>query len=154
MKRDNEKQDNLAKITKLMLDIMFYGGIVTCITLPLLIAAIAPYYDKFERFYWQAVILYFMDGILAVMLINELRKIFRTVLDDDCFLVKNVDSLRKMGNYSFAIMAVSAVRLLFYITPAIMVVILVFFVAGVFSKVLSQVFDKAVTYKLENDLTI
>ena len=118
MKRDNEKQDNLAKITKFMLDVMFYGGIVTCITLPLLIAAIAPYYDKFELFYWQAVILYFADGILAVMLINELRKIFRTVLDDDCFLVKNVDSLRKMGNYSFAIMAVSAVRLFFYITPA------------------------------------
>jgi len=154
MKRDYEKQDNLAKITKFMLDVMFYGGIVTCITLPLLIAAIAPYYDKFELFYWQAVILYFTDGILAVMLINELRKIFRTVLDDDCFLVKNVDSLRKMGNYSFAIMAVSAVRLLFYITPAIMVVIMVFLVAGFFSKVLSQVFDKAVTYKLENDLTI
>jgi len=154
MKMNYEKQNNLAKITKLMLDVMFYGGILTCILLPLLIAAIAPFYDKFVLFYWQVVVLYFIDGILAVMLINELRKIFRTVLNDDCFIVKNVDSLRKMGNYSFAIMAVSAVRLLFYITPAIMVVILVFLVAGVFSKVLSQVFDKAVTYKLENDLTI
>ena len=154
MKRNYEKRDNLAKITKFILDVMFYGGILTCITLPLLIAAMAPYYDKFKMFYWQAVILYFIDGVLAVMLINELRKIFRTVLDDDCFIVKNVDSLRKMGNYGFGIMGVSAVRLLFYITPAIMVVILVFLVAGVFSKVLSQVFDKAVTYKLENDLTI
>ena len=33
-------------------------------------------------------------------------------------------------------------------------VILVFIIAGLFSKVLSSVFDKAVTYKLENDLTI
>ena len=34
------------------------------------------------------------------------------------------------------------------------VVILVFVIAGLFSKVLARVFDKAVTYKLENDLTI
>jgi hypothetical protein len=149
-----KKQTDLAKITKFILDFMFYSGILTCITLPLLIAAIAPFYDKFIVFYWQAVILYFINGVLAVMLINELRKIFRTVLEDDCFIVKNVDSLRKMGNYSFAIMGVSAVRMFFYITPAILVVILVFLVAGFFSKVLSQVFDKAVTYKLENDLTI
>ena len=33
-------------------------------------------------------------------------------------------------------------------------VILVFVIAGLFSKVLSQVFEKAVTYKQENDLTI
>lgn len=154
MSEGNERQPDLTKVTKFILDFMFYSGILTCIMLPLLIWAIAPYYDKFREFYWQAVILYFIDGVLAVMLINELRKMFRTVLNDDCFITENVVSLRKMGNFGFAIMAVSAVRLLFYITPAILVVILVFLIAGFFSKVLSQVFDKAVTYKLENDLTI
>ena len=41
-----------------------------------------------------------------------------------------------------------------YLTPAVMIIILVFLIAGLFSKVLSQVFDRAVAYKLENDLTI
>ena len=59
-----------------------------------------------------------------------------------------------MGNDSFCIAAVSAVRLLIVITPATLVIILVFIIAGLFSKVLSNVFDQAVTYKLENDLTI
>ena len=34
------------------------------------------------------------------------------------------------------------------------ILLIVFIIAGLFSKVLSSVFDKAVTYKLENDLTI
>nr|WP_302629354.1 DUF2975 domain-containing protein [uncultured Eubacterium sp.] len=35
-----------------------------------------------------------------------------------------------------------------------MAIMMVFIIAGLFSRVLAQVFDKAVTYKLENDLTI
>ena len=79
---------------------------------------------------------------------------FRTVLKNDCFVKENVTSLRKMGTYSFFIAAITAIRLFLYITPGVLVVILVFLIAGLFSKVLSEVFDKAVTYKLENDLTI
>lgn len=154
MNQEQNTQSAITKATKFILDFMFYCGILACITLPFTIRAIAPYYDKFEEFYWQAVILYFIDGVLAVMLVNELRRMFKTVLKDDCFIKENVVSLQKMGNYGFAIATVSAVRLFFYITPAILVVILVFIVAGMFSKVLSQVFDRAVSYKLENDLTI
>ena len=79
---------------------------------------------------------------------------FKSVINDDCFIKQNVVSLRRMGNYSFMIALVTCLRLLLYLTPAVLVVILVFVIAGLFSKVLSQVFDKAVTYKLENDLTI
>ena len=63
-------------------------------------------------------------------------------------------SLDKMGTYSFLIALITCCRLILYITPAVLIVILVFVIAGLFSKVLSQVFDKAVAYKLENDLTI
>lgn len=39
-------------------------------------------------------------------------------------------------------------------TTAVIVIVLVFVIAGLFSKVLSKVFDRAVYYKLENDMTI
>ena len=39
-------------------------------------------------------------------------------------------------------------------TPATFVIILTFFIAGLFSYVLSMVFAEAVRYKEENDLTI
>ena len=58
------------------------------------------------------------------------------------------------GICSFCIAAVTALRLFLYLTPAVLITILVFVIAGLFSLVLSRVFDAAVTYKLENDLTI
>lgn len=39
-------------------------------------------------------------------------------------------------------------------TPATGVIVLVFFIASLFCEVLAYVFDKAVNYKEENDLTI
>ena len=79
---------------------------------------------------------------------------FFTVLKEDCFVEENVRSLKKMGTYSFCITGVSILRLFIIITPATLVIILVFIIAGLFSKVLANVFEQAVNYKLENDLTI
>ena len=79
---------------------------------------------------------------------------FKTVIDDDCFIHENVKSLEKMSSYSFFIAVITSCRLFIFITPSIFIIILVFVIAGLFSKVLAGVFDKAVTYKLENDLTI
>ena len=108
----------------------------------------------FEQFYIHLVILFAISGVLAELILYELRNMFRTVLANDCFVEANVKSLNRMGTYSFLIALVTAGRLLLYLTPAVMIVILVFVIAGLFSKVLSQVFDRAVAYKLENDLTI
>ena len=84
----------------------------------------------------------------------ELRKIFRTVLAEDCFVQENVVSLRKMGNWSFFIALMAGVRSVVYMTIAMCVVIFVFLIAGMFSRVLSFVFEQAVAYKEETDWTI
>ncbi len=148
-------KDRLTVITKYLLDFMFFGGILVTATVPLTFYWYGNYFNSwFKEFYAQLCILFILSGIFAVLIVGELRKMFKTVLADDCFVRENVVSLKKMGTYSFIIAAVTACRLPLYVTPAVMVVILVFVIAGLFSKVLSQVFDKAVTYKLENDLTI
>ncbi len=79
---------------------------------------------------------------------------FKTVIADDCFVRSNVTSLKKMSIYSVGIVFFMAVKCLFNITLATMAIMMVFIIAGLFSRVLAQVFDKAVAYKLENDLTI
>ena len=65
-----------------------------------------------------------------------------------------MDRLGRMGNWSFFIAGMSVARCVVYMTVAMAVVILVFVIAGLFSKVLACVFREAVRYKLENDLTI
>ena len=144
----------LTRWVKYLLDFMFYGGIVVTASLPFSIKWIGKYYEPVMRHYEETVIIYFVLGIAAVVLIHELRIIFRTVLNEDCFVMENVVSLRKMGNWSFFIALMSVVRSIVYMTVAMLVIILVFVIAGLFSKVLALVFEEAVRYKEENDLTI
>ena len=130
-----EKKLSLAKGTKYLLDFMFYAGILVTISLPFSLKYIGKY---LEEHYFPAVIIFAILGVLALLLINELRKMFGTVLAENCFVPENVASLRRMGDLSFFIAAMSAVRCVVYLTIAM----------------LAMVFEEAVRYKEENDLTI
>lgn len=146
---------NVTKFTKVILDIMFVSGILIVLTLPLILKVFGKYVDsQLLEYLWCMTFVYGICGICSLMIVWELRKMFQTVLREDCFVRSNVKSLEKMGTYSFVIAVLMVVRCFIYITLASVAIIVVFVIAGLFSKVLAQVFDKAVTYKLENDLTI
>ena len=104
-----EKKLSLAKGTK-YLDFMFYAGILVTISLPLSLKYIGKYLEAVEEHYLPAVIIFAILGVLALLLVNELRKMFGTVLAENCFVPENVASLRRMGDLSFFIAAMSAVR--------------------------------------------
>lgn len=147
-------KNNLTIITKYILDVMFYLGIIAILCVPVLYRLVMPYEKEIKEYYIPLCVILMICGVFAVLIIYELRKMFRTVLADDCFVRDNVTSLWKMGNYSFGIAAVTLFRLFCYVNSAVFVILIVFIIAGLFSKVLSQVFDKAIGYKEENDLTI
>lgn len=151
---EKKKKMLLTRGVKYLLDFMFYSGILVTLSLPFSIKWIGLYYDSVIENYEETVIIYFVLGVSALVLIRELRKIFRTVLNENCFVMDNVVSLKKMGNWSFFIALMSIVRSIVYWTVAMDVVVLVFVIAGLFSKVLAMVFEEAVRYKEENDLTI
>lgn len=148
--------NKLIKFTKIILDIMFVGGIIVTATLPLILKAIRVYVGHPATDYpWRITLILGICGICAIFIIWELRKIFKTVIADDCFVRVNVVSLKSMGNYSFIIAGAMFIRCVFvYVTLAALAMVIVFVIAGLFSKVLAQVFDRAITYKLENDFTI
>lgn len=148
------RRQALTKITKYLLDFMFYSGIMVTLSLPFSIRWCGTFLPGFMTHYVAIVVIYAILGILALLLIWELRKIFKTVLNSDCFVMENVVSLKKMGNWSFLIAGMSIVKTMIYATIAMAVVILVFIIAGLFSKVLALVFEEAVRCKTENDLTI
>ena len=134
---------------------MFVLGILITATLPFLLKTYGKYVEPgIEKYIWQNSVVLGLCGIFSLMIVWELRKMFKTVIADDCFVRNNVTSLKKMSIYSVGIVFFMAVKCLFNITLATMAIMMVFIIAGLFSRVLAQVFDKAVTYKLENDLTI
>ncbi|MDE5931902.1 MAG: DUF2975 domain-containing protein [Lachnospiraceae bacterium] len=147
-------KDKLTLFTKYLLDLMYFGGIFVTATLPFSIKFYGKYNSYFRDNFYSLLVVLFLSGVFAVLIIHELRKMFLSVIKDDCFIKENVNSLDKMSIYSFCIALITACRLFIYITPAVFIIILVFVIAGLFSKVLARVFDKAITYKLDNDLTI
>lgn len=144
----------VTRFTSVLLTVMFYSGIAVTAALPWLFRWGARFYPNLEEHYWLNTVLFMLSGAAAVCIIHELRRIFRTVLAENCFVRQNVVSLRRMGRLGLAIAVISSVRLAVIFTPATVVIIIVFFIAALFSFVLSQVFDRAVQYKEENDLTI
>lgn len=157
MKREQDlsvQKRNLTRWTKYVLDFMFYSGIAVTVSLPFSVKWLGTYLPPLLENYQESVIIYFVLGVSALVLLRELRKIFNTVLAENCFVQENVVSLRKMGNWSFFIAGISGVRSIVYTTPAMLLVILVFLIAGLFSRILALVFEEAVRYKQENDLTV
>ncbi|MCI7149975.1 DUF2975 domain-containing protein [Coprococcus catus] len=149
------KYERIKKLTKLILDIMFFTGIIVLITLPIWLRFAGTHYSKdIENHYLAMVIVFAVSGLNGLLIVNELRKMMKTVLEVNCFVEDNVKSLRRMARYSLVISIFFFIKVLLVPTPATLIIILVFFIAALFSVVLSCVFQEAVNYKDENDLTI
>ncbi len=144
----------LVRFTKWLLDVMFFVGIGITVGIPGIFYVVGDYIEAFREYYLIQCILYMASGVLTLIIVWELRRMFVTVLKDRAFVRENAASLKRMGKCSFLIAALSVVRLPISLTPATAVIIIVFAIAGLFCFVLCQVFEKAVQYKEENDLTI
>ncbi len=147
-------KNRLTLFTKYLLDAMFWLGIACEAALPWLIKIGGRFYPHLRDYYLLHVILLLISGAGAIVIVFELRRMFRTVLAGSCFVRENVTSLRRMGWVSMGIAAVTAVRVAVLITPATLIIVAVFFIAGLFSFVLAGVFDQAVSYKEDSDFTI
>ena len=74
-------KDRLTLFTKYLLDVLFYAGIVVTVTLPLGIRFYGKYDSYFGQHWLRLTILFGISGIFALILLQELRKMFKTVLN-------------------------------------------------------------------------
>ena len=99
-------------------------------------------------------VIFFLSGVCGLIIVWQLRKMITTVTDRNCFVDSNTKSLKVMGRVALIIAVLFLIKVFVFPTPATFIIILTFFIAGIFSHVLSLVFSEAVRYKEENDLTI
>lgn len=149
------RNEKIVRATKLILDFMFFSGIMVVVTLPWTLNLAGRYYDAviLEQ-YVPMLLTLAVSGIFGILIVSQLRKMMETVVNGSCFVYENVKSLRLMTRFSLYITAAFLLEMFFVPTIAAVVIAVIFFVAALFSQVLSQVFGEAVRYKEENDLTI
>ena len=144
----------VAKFTKALLGGLLVLALLGTVTLPWTLRWAASLYPTLGTHLTAQSILLMACGVGAAAILFELRRMLCTVVGGNAFVRSNVVSLHRMGYFALGIAILSAVRLLLVFTPATLLILGVFFLAALFSFVLAQVFDRAVRYKEENDLTI
>ena len=148
-------QKRIVIFTKYLLDFMFYSGIFVAVSLPYTMKLAGRYYSAdIAEHYISMLIIFFLSGVCGLIIVWRLKKMITTVLDRNCFVASNTKSLKVMGKSAFVIAVLFLIKVFILPTPATFIIVLTFFIAGIFSHVLSLVFSEAVRYKEENDLTI
>jgi len=132
-------------------------AVVSLIGLPWIVGSYVRYVYyvtgiSFIRHYFLGVL--YICGILALVILRELRKIFNTCVDDDPFVMANVISLKRIGMGALVIGLVFLTKAIIFFTFLTAIVVFVFCVAALFCFVLADVFEMAVEHKHEIDLTI
>lgn len=148
-------EKGLSGLVKRLLDLVFLGGLGILITLPYVLRWYmnALSLTSSENYNFLLGFLY-ITGVVCLVLVNEIRKIFKTLNRRNPFMLDNVKSLNRVGVACFIIAAAYLVKIFFYNSVLTAIITMVFIIAGLFSVVLAEVFRQAIEVKEENDLTI
>ncbi len=99
------------------------------------------------------IVLYPM-GICGFFVENELRRIFKTLEEKNPFVEQNVKSLKRMGYLMQAVTCLLILKIFYLNTIMTILTAFACIIIVIFCFVLADVFNQAVIYKQENDLTI
>ena len=107
-------------------------------------------------------------GIIALFIIYQFIKIFQHLKDNELFCEDNVKRLSIISIYCFVISTIYFITAIFaiaiitkyfqefvyYILFSLIILAIIFGVAGIGIKILNEIYKKAIEYKEENDFTI
>lgn len=147
-------EKGLSGAVKRLLDLVFFGGIAITATLPISLKWAFAFRFTYDENYFFLLGFLFFTGVLALLILHEMRRIFKMLNRRDPFNMDNVKSLKRIGIASFIIAGAYFVKIIFYISILTIIMSMLFVIIGLFSVILAEVFYQAVIVKEENDLTI
>jgi len=141
-------------ITKVLVDIMFCGGIVCVILVPWLSKFIRDYLGYGEKGYWIITSILFSSGISAVYILFNLKQMFKTLLGGNPFIEKNISCLRKIAVACASIALIYIIKCVIMFSIPTVIIVLVFTIGTLFCLTLKDIFKQAIFYKEEHDWTV
>ena len=141
-------------LTKVLVDIMFFGGIACCITLPFVMPKIAEYLGYSQNVVAPYTVILMLSGLCSLYIVWQLKAMFRTLLGGNPFVEKNVGCLRRCSVASMLIATIYLVKISIWFTIASSIIVIIFALLGLFCLTLKDLFKQAVAYKEENDWTV
>ncbi len=145
----------LSGLVKLLIDIIFLVGIGIYLSLPLTLKWYFGLISRIsnENYYFLLGFLY-LNGAFYIAMVYQMKKIFKTLNNKNPFLRENVQSFRQIAVFSIFSALTYVVKIFFYNSILTVIVSAIFIMIGLFSLIMSEVFNEAVYVKEENDMTI
>ena len=142
------------QISKLLVDALFFLGIIAVIAVPLLAKYVSSFYGYDGTQVTCLAVILFAAGLCALYVLFNLRLMFRTLLGGNPFVDKNIVCFRRMAAACAAIAVLCVVKCFMLFTFGTVAVVIVFVVGAMFCLTLKNIFEQAIAYKQENDMTI
>ncbi len=147
--------ENLSKVLKVCLQVTFIIGLLVTAFLSIILKRyFGWYFVENSQYYWACVVLLTPSGLSSLNILWQLIVLLETICNKNPFLQKNVTAFKRVAVSSFIISAMFFALLFFQATMLTFVVGYIFLIAGFSFTILAKLFQKAVDYKDENDLTI
>lgn len=142
---------------KVILEVLLILGIIIIIGLPFVFRQLPN--DLFNTYfmsnsYYFSLVFVEVCGIILWFLLNEIRKIFKTLEEEEPFVQHNVLHLKRSARLCFVLSVLFLVKTIVDFSLLSPVMMISLFVACLFLRVLAAVFEKGIKVKSENDLTI
>ena len=148
-------ENSLSGVVKRFIDLIFFGGIAIVLGLPLVLRWYMEWLrGSTSELYAFLLPFLYVTGILMLIIVNELRKIFRTLNRMDPFRMDNVKSFKLMSVCCFVVASLYLLKIFFFNSFLTAILMMVFIIGGFFLLIIAEVFRQAVIVKEENDLTI
>ncbi|MDP4180100.1 MAG: DUF2975 domain-containing protein [Bacillota bacterium] len=147
-------EKGLSGLVKLFLDLVFIGGIGILISLPVTLRWCFDHIRLEGENYYFALGLLYLTGIMCLVILFEMKRIFKALNKRDPFIIGNVKSLNRISLMSYLISVCYLIKIVLYNSFLTIIIAMVFIIAGLFCTILAEVFRQAVIVKEENDLTI
>ena len=141
-------------ITKILVDIMFFGGIAAVIAVPFAMPRLLAFVGSPAEFRTVYTLIFIGSGVCAVYIMYQLKCMFKTLLGGNPFVSQNVSGLRKCAVASAIIAAIFLVRLILWFTLSASLIVLIFAILSLFCLTIKDLFKQAVAYKEESDWTV
>lgn len=142
-------------LAKLVIDFLFYLSIPCVILVPWWAKHLFLWIDYANGGYLiPFVIIVMLSGVGCVYILYNLKQMFRSLLEGNPFVDKNVSHFRKIAAACGLIAFLYLFKCFFMFTYATLVIATVFVVGCLFCLTLKDLFKQAINYKIETELTI
>lgn len=142
------------QITKILVDMLFYLGIIAVLAVPFLAKYLGSFYDYGSPATIIFTVILYASGICALYILFNLKQMFKTLLGGNPFVDKNIICFKRMAAACGVISLIYIVKCFLLFSWGTIVVAVMFVVAALFCLTLRNIFEQAISYKLENDLTV